>query len=122
MTRMWMVEPEFLCRQHLLGEHKEIHQLVGSINKKISIKGYVEKGIIEPTSIYSRHECLAKEMKRRGYNHFSVLKMAEFSYLPSKHYLCKVDRGESLADLILRCPYCIQRIKEITNDSKRKDL
>ena len=24
MTRMWLVNPKYLCRNHLLGEHKEL--------------------------------------------------------------------------------------------------
>ena len=45
--RMWNVNPKTLCRKHLLGEHLEIHMFVGSINKKISMKGYLEKGFLE---------------------------------------------------------------------------
>lgn len=31
MTRMWCVNPHSLCREHLLGEHNELHKLVGGI-------------------------------------------------------------------------------------------
>jgi len=27
--RMWMLNPKALCRKHLMGEHVEIHMLVG---------------------------------------------------------------------------------------------
>ena len=47
MTRMWMIAPRKMCRNHLLGEHKELHQAVGSILKNKSLKGHLEKGQIE---------------------------------------------------------------------------
>ena len=40
--RMWMVNPEILCRKHLLGEHVELHMLVGWIIKGKSIQGYLD--------------------------------------------------------------------------------
>jgi len=69
--RMWMVDPRIMCRQHLLGEHAEIHMFIGTINRKKSVKGYLEKGLLEIHNLYNRHEELVKEMKRRGYNHCS---------------------------------------------------
>ena len=33
---MWMVNPKILCKNHILGEHKELHQCVGILNKKIT--------------------------------------------------------------------------------------
>ena len=74
MTRMWMVNPKKLCRQHLLGEHKELHQLVGSLRKGKSIRGHLDKGQVEVHSIDKRHKELVKEMLARGYNHKSPLK------------------------------------------------
>lgn len=74
MTRMWLVDTRKLCRQHLLGEHKELHQLVGSLRKGKSIKGHIEKGQVEIHKIKQRHKELVKEMLRRGYKHHSKLK------------------------------------------------
>ena len=69
--RMWMVDPRVMCRQHLLGEHVEIHMFVGAISRGKSVKGYLEKGLLEVHNMYARHEELMEEMKRRGYNHSS---------------------------------------------------
>jgi len=71
---MWLVNPQKLCRQHLLGEHKELHQLVGSLRKGKSVKGHIDKGQVEIHSIEKRHKELVKEMLRRGYKHQSKLK------------------------------------------------
>ena len=47
MTRMWMVPPVILCRQHLLGCHKEIHFLLGHLAKQKSITGWIKHDCIE---------------------------------------------------------------------------
>lgn len=105
MTRMWMVEPRILCRQHLLGEHKELHQLVGALLKGRMnvVEGHARLGQVECDSIYDRHEELVQEMKRREMNHNSPL--PEFEELE----LGQVDRRASLEELIRRCPRCRSR-------------
>jgi len=67
--RMWMVNPKIMCRQHLLGEHVEIHMFVGTLSRGKSVKGYLEKGLLEVHNLYWRHEELVEEMKRRGTVH-----------------------------------------------------
>jgi hypothetical protein len=42
--RMWMVWPELMCRKHLLGEHVEIHMLLGALNKGHRVQGFINKG------------------------------------------------------------------------------
>jgi hypothetical protein len=102
---MWMVDPVVMCRQHLLGEHKEIHQLIGSINAGISIEGYYQKNIIQLNSIKYRHYQLVQEMKKRGYNHNSPLPAIEKT-INKKYYQNTVNRQQSFSDLISRCPEC----------------
>ena len=53
--RIWMVDPKIMCRQHLLGEHNELHKLAGSLRLKKSIKGYLEKGELDPSQANKRH-------------------------------------------------------------------
>lgn len=66
--RMWMVNPEMLCRKHLLGEHLECHMFVGTILAGKSLKGYVDNGLVEVDSLVQRHNDLAVEMSKRGTN------------------------------------------------------
>ncbi len=66
--RMWMVDPKKMCRKHLLGEHVEIHMMVGTLLKGRSIDGFLERGLLEPQSARIRHDALAAEMQARGYN------------------------------------------------------
>ncbi len=105
MTRMWMIKPECLCRNHLLGEHKELHQLIGSILANKSIKGHLEKGQVEVHNIKSRHEELVKEMKKRGYNHKSPLK--KFKAFNAG----KINIIENYNELERRCEKCRELIK-----------
>ena len=95
--RMWMVNPETMCRKHLLGEHVEIHMLAGSILKGKSIKGFSE--LVETHSAHIRHYYLAEEMVRRGYNHKSPLPDFSMNF-------GKVNVAKSIMDLHERCPDC----------------
>ena len=102
--RMWMVNPKFLCRQHLLGEHQETHSFVGCIKKGTSLKGYVKNGLIEVHNLKERHQQLAQEMLERGYNHQSPL--PEF-----EAYECGIiNKEENMNELRKRCPECQKRI------------
>ena len=71
--RMWMVDPQIMCRQHLLGEHKELHMLVGSVRRGRSLRGHIEKGQLQLSALHSRHEALAAEIERRNWDHSSPL-------------------------------------------------
>lgn len=104
--RMWMVNPNLLCRQHLLGEHKELHMLAGSILRGRSIAGHLSRGQLDPSRIRQRHDALVIEMTNRGYNHRSPLPEIDDDLLP--HHPIDVDAN--IADLQSRCPHCRQRI------------
>lgn len=104
--RMWMVDPKLLCRQHLLGEHVEIHMVAGSLMKYAqweSLLGLARVGFIEVHNLDSRHAELVAEMLSRGYKHSSPLDS-------SGPRLGSVDRSKSLVDLYTRCPDCRSRI------------
>jgi hypothetical protein len=75
-VRIWDVPPSMLCRQHLLGEHRELHGLWSIIAK--DRRGYAHhpetrrwRGKL--AALYQRHEALVEEMVRRGYRHLSPL-------------------------------------------------
>ena len=109
--RMWNVDPKLLCRQHLLGEHNENHSFVGTLNKKISIKGFIDKGLLEIHNLRKRHHELEIEMISRGYKHNSPLK--EFEEIT----LGNVNSEENLKDLCKRCSSCRERI--LYNENKQ---
>jgi len=103
--RMWMVNPKIMCRNHLLGEHAEIHLFVWNIDRKHSVKGYLDRGLLETHNLYNRHEELAQELRRRGYRHNS-----EFDV---KWKLAKkagsIDKKRNLEQLVDRCTKCRER-------------
>lgn len=109
--RMWMIDPKLMCDQHLLGEHVELHMLVGSIKRKKSISGFLDKKLLEPMAIKSRHAALVQEMEKRGMNHKSPLKEFDIGYL-SIRAATKVDINKSILDLEKRCQDCRKKIKE----------
>jgi len=74
--RIWDIPPDKLCRNHLLGEHSEIHALWSILTK--GKKGYAYhpetlrwRGKLK--ALYLRHKKIVEEMKKRGFNHYSTL-------------------------------------------------
>ena len=104
--RMWMVDPKILCKNHLLGEHGELHKHRHCFEKQYKMAGRM--GHIEPESMESRHDELVVEMKRRGYNHNSPFEQPDVSYLPEM----LVDPDDALEDLLNRCEHCRKRYEE----------
>jgi uncharacterized protein YbgA (DUF1722 family) len=69
-VRVWDVNPGYLNRQSLLGEHRELHAIVSII--KHNKKGYSRhpetlRWINFGWALNQRHRLLAAEMKLRGY-------------------------------------------------------
>lgn len=75
--RVWNeISPRRLCRKHLLGEHVEIHSLWAIYEK--GSNGYrnhpeTKRWRDNRKRLALRHNLLADEMRRRGYNHKSPL-------------------------------------------------
>ena len=74
--RIWDVPPERLCRNHLLGEHSELHGVWSIITQ--DKRGYAHhpevlrwKGKLQ--ALYLKHQEIVEEMERRGFNHNSPL-------------------------------------------------
>ena len=74
--RIWDIQTSKLCRNHLLGEHRELHALWSILTQ--GRKGYANhpetrrwRGKLR--ALYLRHEELVSEMHRRGYRHNSPL-------------------------------------------------
>lgn len=74
--RIWDLPPSELCRNHLLGEHRELHGLWNILTR--GLRGYRRhpetvrwEGRL--AALHRRHEALVEEMERRGYRHASPL-------------------------------------------------
>jgi len=87
MTRLWIgVDPSDLCDTHLLGEHSEMHQEVGTWLRhphgEAVVQGHVDKAQVIPSQIRERHDALADEMARRGMDHDSPLEDFDADAMP----------------------------------------
>lgn len=76
--RIWDLPPRELCRQHLLGEHRELHGLWNILTRHEGRGGYSRhpetlRWVGKTAALYRRHEALVREMERRGYRHISPL-------------------------------------------------
>lgn len=77
--RIWDVPPAVLCRQNLLGEHRELHALWSILTGgKAGYGNHPEtrrwRGKL--AALYSRHDALVAEMTRRGHRHLTPLDRA----------------------------------------------
>jgi len=77
-----------------------MHMLVGSILGGKSIKGFLEKGLVEVHNISTRHQELAEEMAKRGMKHKSELKSFPV------YQAGTVNVQSNLEELKSRCPKC----------------
>jgi hypothetical protein len=102
---MWMIEPSLLCRNHLLGEHNELHKLEGCIRLGRSLAGYIEKGWVDLSQLEARHAALVVEMLARNYNHKSPL------VLKTPATGGRVDVERNRRDLCNRCPTCRENMR-----------
>ncbi len=76
--RIWDVDPAILCRQHLLGEHRELHGLWNILTVHGGVGGYSRhsetvRWVGKTRALFARHELLVAEFARRGYQHHSPL-------------------------------------------------
>ena len=107
--RIWDISPKKLCRNHLLGEHRELHAMWNIITE--NKKGYSRhpetlRWIGKLGAMYARHEALVEEMITRGYSHYSPLDQT-------------MAIGEIKQDVFIDSPYTqIQILKEKGCDCK----
>lgn len=116
MTRLWYgVEPSELCDSHLLGEHAEMHQEVGTWKRhphgRAVVKGHVDQLQVLPELIRERHDELAEEMQVRGMNHDSPLESFDTMEWPTvdHHHEDELAR-ENRDRLRRRCDDCAGRM------------
>jgi hypothetical protein len=109
---MWMVDPRMMCRQHLLGEHCELHMIVANITLGRSIEGFIRVNAIEPQSIKLRHDELVIEMGRRKMNHKSPIVFSTKLYQD-----VVIDQVASFKLLTERCPRCAEMARKINDQA-----
>lgn len=74
--RIWDLPPRMLCRQHLLGEHRELHAIwlvLTGRNQGYANHPETRRWVGKRAALFLRHEALVREMERRGYSHASPL-------------------------------------------------
>lgn len=107
--RIWDLEPQVLCDQHLLGEHRELHAIWTVLST--GRKGYAHhpetlrwRGRL--AALYARHEAQVAEMGRRGFRHLSPLdpRLATGEALQTELVDSLADQRARLADKPCACP------------------
>ena len=123
--RMWMVRPSLLCRQHLLGEHKELHMIIGAMEAKRSLAGHIMGRQLDLSRIATRHEALVREMERRGWKgHKTPVNVWKFwrtlahwcKAFPAEAMMARelpADERENLRVLYNRCAECRKLLERL---------
>lgn len=107
---MWMLDPKVLCSKHLLGEHVELHMLLGFLKKGKNLGKFLKKKQVDPSKLKERHEALVEEMGSRYYKHYSPLEIPDDIDLVSS----PVDLKANAQDLTNRCEECKERFRMFT--------
>lgn len=110
---MWLgIHPRYLCDQHLLGEHAELHQEVGQIQagNHASVRGHIEHGQVDPHALQERHTAIVGELLKRGMNHDSPLPGVDVSGFDSPDWQPATVR-QTLRE---RCADCREHIAEVS--------
>jgi hypothetical protein len=76
--RIWDIHPKYLCRKHLLAEHRELHGLWNILTIHEGKGGYshhpeTKRWIGKTLALFHRHDALVKEFLVRGYKHQTPL-------------------------------------------------
>lgn len=112
--RMWMIDPELMCMQHITGEHRELHALKASLERtkpkydncerhRKNLTTLAKKELIELKSLKERHKELANHLK----NHNSPIgKIPTLKYLPEEVAWAEVYEEKAIQDLINRPEAC----------------
>lgn len=104
--RIWDINPKYLCREHLLGEHRELHAVWSILTK--NKKGYrnhpeVLRWRDKLPALYKRHEKEVKEMMARGYNHYSPLSKEKGSFIQKQFINSIKEQKEILKNKKCNC-------------------
>jgi len=117
---MWLLPTEWLCDDHLLGEHSEMHQAAGTIanheHGEAVMEGHcrdVRPDDVETLLIVARHDALAAEMGERGMDHDESNELADFDD-PGIGRISGKDVRHNADELALRCRDCRSRMMAIS--------
>jgi len=113
-VRIWDLPCHLLCRQHLLGEHRELHALwsILTTGRRSPYQHHPEtlRWVGKLAALYARHEEQVCELERRGYQHHSPLDSALAVGLAHQG-----DYVNSLAEQVarLRVKGCVCKLEEV---------
>lgn len=76
--RIWDIHPKYLCRKHLLAEHRELYGLWNILTIHGGLGGYSRhpetlRWAGKTLALFIRHELLVSEFRHRGYKHHTPL-------------------------------------------------
>jgi hypothetical protein len=121
--RQWLgVNPQWMCKNHLIGEYREHFTFYGTLKLKRSLDGYFRSNCLEPLSLQFRFNQLSQEMKNRGYKTKPLFFNPELiTYLGHAKYI-KINQTLTKKLLFSRCPTCREKYKTLNTLNTLKDV
>lgn len=111
---MYMIDPKYMCLEHLCDEHGFIHMIQRRLSKGFRLVNFVAfSSTVEPKRLRERHDQLAAEIVRRGYSHNSPLEEPHTKDLKPYEYNARVNKYLSVEQL-MKCDKC----RKLIGDSK----
>lgn len=104
MTRQWLATPEYMCKQHIMGEHAETHGFIDKMTKGHSLEGFREGSMFFGAEfILARHDLLVPFIPGHG-SPLVITDQMKRQY----PLICPTieDVKKSVGTLISRCPEC----------------
>ena len=106
-----MANPKIMCKQHLIGEYRELFTFLGTMRKQKKIDGYIRNNLLEPLSLEKRYNELREEMLNRNYKpkkeFLFDIKLLE--YLKEDIINFKINKENALNALLCRCSICREK-------------
>lgn len=112
-----MLPPEWLCRKHLLCEHRDLHRFRYHFTSRYTIEKW--RGQIEPAAMRARHEQLVAEIEARGYQHSTPYRQPAIAHLPDEDRYQQVDRSKAAAELRVLCEDCRRQMRRVKDAQRR---
>jgi hypothetical protein len=132
--RLWRIPLQCLCKNHLLGLHREIHMINGSMMQiknnqqnaaicRANLQGLLKATHIWLTDLPKYHDEVVSEMNNRGYRHMTPFPFeVDWKVLVSEVGLIEPDLDQDethyatvndIGDLWARCKVCAGNIEKV---------
>jgi len=121
--KMYLVNPEVMCSQHLEEEHRSIHVIGDMIKNNFDVEEFVDNKLFDLGQLKKRHDELEKEMEIRGCwnnNPLDIIVPKDHKYynvIVNQRPMNNVDTYQNRKELLRHCSRCWERAASLFPDA-----